>query len=561
MPCLIGVALAVVVCLAAPAPAFAAPGDADATFSDDGFAFADQTGSGYDGVFVVAMAAQPDGKLLAVVRAVTSQHYYVVGFTEYVVRFNADGSIDRGFGDKGSALLPTDWDWQYGEEGIAVQSTGRILVADTKSGVQGSGLSVLALTPQGNLDTAFGGGDGIALQQLSSDLWANTYRLAVGPDDKIVLAGVQASSVSAATPSALVIERLLPDGETDSSFSDDGAITLPSLDDTSNTPSSLDVDSAGRTVVTTSFDDRDAARQFPIVAVRLTDAGDLDPDFSGDGIASADTPDIPDVGDGVVDSQGRVLALAQPLVNLVPSTVTRFTTQGQTDATFGDNGTAGLVPLGIPAANFGPAELAVDSSDRPIVLAAAGTPSGPAIGRLTQSGSPDPDLPLEPNYPPGASSALGFSMLRVGERAYVGGTATMRGTDQLRAFVFRAKLDDSGPSDRDGDGIANTNDSCRYVYGPCPTIPRKLKLLFVRKFRELDVGSTPVSECQTATAIDIYKRRPGKDRIVQTMPPGTLETHLKQYRGGTFYAKVPAITLNTGKCPRSQSSAVHIPGH
>jgi uncharacterized delta-60 repeat protein len=551
---LVGLAVAFVanVCLAPTA--IAASGDADSAFSGDGFAFADQTASGYDSVGVVAMAAEPDGGIVAIVRSATAGYYYSYTYTEHVVRFNADGSIDRGFGDNGNSRLPTQPYWQAGNEGIAVQSTGRILVSGITPGEPGDGLSVLALTPQGALDTTFGGGDGLAVEQVSPDSVVRTNRVAVGHNDTIVLAGVQNSTEAGPTPSALVVGRLLPDGDPDPSFSGDGEITLTSLGTIGDEPSSLDVDDAGRVVVTTVVSGGGTPCQCPIAAIRLASSGDLDPTYSEDGIATVDTPGVPGNPAAAVDWQGRVLVLATPIEYGPGSALTRFTAQGEVDDAFGTNGTVGLAGLGILNGYALASRMVVDASDRPILLG----DSGPTLGRLTQMGSRDSAFPFESVYPVGVSSTVAYSLLRAGQRIYVGGRAAMRPVDQYRPYVFRATLDQSGAPDRDGDGAVDGSDPCPYVYGACPTIPRQLVLLFTHRFRILSAGAKPSSECSLATAIDIYKRRRGPDRLIKRLPAGSEQTHLA-HTGGTIYAKAPAITLDTGICPKSRSKAIFVP--
>ena len=110
----------------------------------------------------------------------------------------------------------------------------------------------------------------------------------------------------------------------------------------------------------------------------LAAAGDLDPTFSGDGIAVK-----PGEYDGMaVDSQGRVVVLSG-----FERTVSRFLPNGTLDHSFSGDGTAAVpydAALGDSAYTNA---VAVDSHDRIVVAGRAGAQF--VVGRLTVNGSPD----------------------------------------------------------------------------------------------------------------------------------------------------------------------------
>jgi uncharacterized delta-60 repeat protein len=104
-------------------------------------------------------------------------------------------------------------------------------------------------------------------------------------------------------------------------------------------------------------------------------AGDLDPSFSGDGIAV-----MPGENDGMaVDSRGRVVVLSG-----IGSTVERFLPDGTLDKSFSGDGTAA-----VPYAHLDgyARSVAVDAHDRIVVVGRAGADF--AVGRITVSGGPD----------------------------------------------------------------------------------------------------------------------------------------------------------------------------
>jgi uncharacterized delta-60 repeat protein len=96
----------------------------------------------------------------------------VVGATGGVVRFNADGSLDRSFGGDGRAETPGTVNGDV--TSVAVQADGRV-IAGTSGGIY-------RFNNDGTLDTSFGGGDGVATPGTSGDV-------VVLPDGRIVTGG------------------------------------------------------------------------------------------------------------------------------------------------------------------------------------------------------------------------------------------------------------------------------------------------------------------------------------------------------------------------------------
>jgi uncharacterized delta-60 repeat protein len=154
-------------------------------------------------------ALQADGKIL------------VSGYTEvtdsprtyeaFVLRYNADGTLDTHFGNKGAVTLPAQplGGPSNGIGEIALEPSGEIVV---------SGITQIALLqPDGNLDTTFGK-NGFAPNVVSSGF------LALEPNGDIMIAAINPGLVS----------RYLPDGKLDSSFGSGGTLNpFPGYDLTS----------------------------------------------------------------------------------------------------------------------------------------------------------------------------------------------------------------------------------------------------------------------------------------------------------------------------------------
>ena len=179
-----------------------ANGTLDSTFGTGGISkIAVGTGSdvSYD------FAVQPDGKIV------------MSGFGSNgtnndfeVVRLNADGSLDTGFGTGGKVMVPMGTnDSSYA---IALQSDGKIIVfGHTNSGGQND-IAVMRLTTSGALDSTFGTGGKVVFSTPSLDEY--NFAATVQLDGKILLAG----SVINGGSEDFLLMRLNSDGSLDTTF-------------------------------------------------------------------------------------------------------------------------------------------------------------------------------------------------------------------------------------------------------------------------------------------------------------------------------------------------------
>jgi uncharacterized delta-60 repeat protein len=133
-----------------------------------------------------------------------------------LARFNADGSLDAGFGSGGVvriapvATAATD---------LAIQADGRILASGLVHRDGYGDLAVLRYNPDGSPDASFDG-DGQAVVSFGETTGASALALALQPDGKIVAAGRSDGSSQ-----GFVLARLNPDGSLDTSFDGDGRVT------------------------------------------------------------------------------------------------------------------------------------------------------------------------------------------------------------------------------------------------------------------------------------------------------------------------------------------------
>jgi uncharacterized delta-60 repeat protein len=215
--------------LATPAGAAAQPGTLDPTFSGGMAVVPGAVRTPGLAARPVALARQPDGKL------VLAGSGFEAGGTFVLVRLNADGSPDTGFGSGGrtstrvSAIAESDFD-PSGAFAVALQPDGRIVAAGvgtvaTDRGAR-SRLAVARYNQDGSLDGSFGSG-GVAMTALAdgaaSDLQAEGHALVLQPDGRIVVAG---SSDAPGCGGCGGLARFNPDGTLDGGFGSGGRVQL-----------------------------------------------------------------------------------------------------------------------------------------------------------------------------------------------------------------------------------------------------------------------------------------------------------------------------------------------
>ena len=186
---------------------FRADGGPDRSFGGDG---AVVTRFGDDTTYATRLAVQPDGKL--VVAAATSRKGFYDDNRFALARYNRDGSLDASFGDGGLVRAEPGGDLRAAPDGMAVLADGSIVVAG-RAHTRGSFLApqppfpapdvaLARFTAGGRLDTTFGGGDGIALDDLpEGDAVgvSDVADVAAGPDGSVYVAGTLSVTVNTLT--------------------------------------------------------------------------------------------------------------------------------------------------------------------------------------------------------------------------------------------------------------------------------------------------------------------------------------------------------------------------
>jgi uncharacterized delta-60 repeat protein len=191
-------------------------GDLDSSFGTDGESILPDSLA-----TVSAMASQPDGKLVMAGTGGTAADGSPL---VRVWRTDAAGQPDPAFGQQGLALIPFP---NFGQvKGIAIGADGKIVVVgNATKPAGGTEFALLRLNADGSLDTGFGN-NGLVTSSFSpgDDMPSGLF---VESDDSIYVAGTLDTANDAATPFAFA--HYGPDGSLDIGFGNGGAQVIPAV--------------------------------------------------------------------------------------------------------------------------------------------------------------------------------------------------------------------------------------------------------------------------------------------------------------------------------------------
>ncbi|MFZ1687032.1 MAG: hypothetical protein WAU70_06410 [Flavobacteriales bacterium] len=239
------------------------------------------------------------------------------------------GALDTSF--DGDGIVTMDLGSLDDEaEAVVVQPDGKIVVA----GYSGDGLdvniAVLRFNPDGTPDAIFGNG-GVVITDIDS-----SYQIALDVtldgEGRILACGW---TVVPGGSYDMVVLRYLADGTLDSGFGIGGIVTTAvGAPGETEQAYALVVQPDGRIVVAGAATDSNQDR---FCVVRYLSDGTLDPAFSGDGIQITPmVPTWPGLAHGVaIQPDGKIIAVGWSN----GFALARYTTTGDLDITFGNNGT------------------------------------------------------------------------------------------------------------------------------------------------------------------------------------------------------------------------------
>ena len=335
------------------------------------------------------LATQTDGKIVSLLGNVSNNSTY------YLMRNNADGSLDSSFGNNGLITLP--WGiiyrnsnyWAHANA-IAIQNINeseRILVAGSAPKLVGNKMQTLyrvdRFMPNGAPDTSFGAGGTIFLSlgqakamivqptdqkivTVSSDTGElirldnngaldttfgnggkvaapDAYRVAIDPNGTIVVASFLYSRHKNNVYNLVTLRRYSSAGVLDTSFGTNGVATLNS-GSLSFLLKSVAIDFMGNIVLGGRAEGLSASQR-DFGAARFTPAGFQDSSFGGDGFVTAGFAGIDaQESTALVQSDGKIVLVGSvwlsgtPTGNYVDAGVARFNYDGSLDSSFGSGG-------------------------------------------------------------------------------------------------------------------------------------------------------------------------------------------------------------------------------
>ena len=211
------------------------------------------------GAFAEAAAIQPDGKIVAAGHVSRDSGTHVA-----LARYNADGTLDRSFGQGGRVETRVGDGQSYGSA-LVLQADGKLVVAGRASRAGRGNFTLVRYGADGRLDPGFGEGGAVVASV------GNARALALQRDRKLVTAGTSRGR----RYRQFALARWAADGSPDPGFGRGGRV--PTEFHASATANAVVVRADGKIVVAGTIGGRD------FVLARYTSSGRLDVTFGAGG--------------------------------------------------------------------------------------------------------------------------------------------------------------------------------------------------------------------------------------------------------------------------------------
>ncbi len=251
-------------------------GTLDTSFDGDGIKIIELTGDS-SATYFNEIVIQPDGKIVGI-SDTTGVFSFFADSDFFLVRFNANGSIDNSFDANG--VVKSQW-CEQGTD-FFLQPDGKIVAVGSQDRSDISafvhGVCVQRFNTDGSVDTDFNStpSDGKAI--LSMYGFTTVEAIAGLPNGKIMVAGSGEFGTLPFSQSKLI--RLNANGTLDTTFMDEGVYAEQTSNSTLTSFYDLKVLGDGSFFVAGEF------ASFGGMLVKFTSAGIPDTTFSGDGVAT-----------------------------------------------------------------------------------------------------------------------------------------------------------------------------------------------------------------------------------------------------------------------------------
>jgi uncharacterized delta-60 repeat protein len=299
-----------------------------------------------------------------------------------LTRHDARGRLDTGFGTQG--IVTTDLGTP-GDEAFdaALDPDGGFVVAGrTDPAAFDRDIGVVRYRDDGTPDPGFGGGDGIVTTDVAGQT-DQANAIAVQPDGKVIVAGIATSGGAINPDGDFVLIRYRVDGTPDPDFGGGDGIVTTDLGTTGDTARAIVIQSDGRIVVAGTADG-------DVALARYTTAGELDDSFGDQGTRISDFGND-DFANGVaLTADGHILVAGHTLGSgtTLDFALARYTSAGNLDRAFDGDG---IVTTDIGGGDDFAENLTVQPDGRIVVVgrATSATILDMAVVRYRADGTPD----------------------------------------------------------------------------------------------------------------------------------------------------------------------------
>jgi uncharacterized delta-60 repeat protein len=282
-----------------------------------------------------ALALQQDGKIL-----VSGDAYGATTIDFTVFRFLPNGSLDTGFDTDGKAQVNFGTTNVSTANDIAIDASGRIVLAGIATISSKNQFAVARLLPNGSPDNSFNG-NGKQTFPIGGDA-DRAYGLALQSDGKIVLGGTSSNGII----SQFALARLLPNGGLDPSFDTDGFMNT-GIDTHGHFCRNVAVQPDGKILAGGScYGTANGGFSTNFALIRVLSNGSLDPSFGTNGkrFVNLESNQNNDNGSAMLlQPDGKILMTGSSFIApfFYPRvSVIRLLSDGTLDPTFGTNGAA-----------------------------------------------------------------------------------------------------------------------------------------------------------------------------------------------------------------------------
>lgn len=337
-------------------------GSLDASFGTAGKATQD-FGAGFSSATSVAL--QSDGKIVVAGYARPSAAA-TTGFDFFVLRYNANGTLDTAFGAGGRVI--TDFSAVDEADVVLIQTDGKIVVTGSTSNnsLDRTFAALARYNTDGSLDASFGTAGKVIGHEGSA------YSAVLQPDGRLVTGGWGCAIATCTSNLDFTFARYDTAGALDPAFGTSGKATV-AVSTGRDEAHSIVLQSDGKIVA--SGVNLNSPTANPVAIVRLNANGSLDTTFGTGGIVQGLPIVVEDAFGVSLQSSGKIITGGRVFTTATDSdfAIVRLNTNGTLDTTFSNGGIATTLFSG----NFdGITDTAIQSDGKIVAVGFAGNQAG-----------------------------------------------------------------------------------------------------------------------------------------------------------------------------------------